>query len=87
VAWSGAQVPSGPLQHQGACGVSGHTQGKDPHRIPNGILRPLVSGTQSLLQTNRMGSETALTREADNPAWSGAQGHSSTLQLRGFLHS
>ena len=41
---------------------------KDPHRIPHGTLRPLVSGTQHLLQANRMGPETALTREADNPA-------------------
>jgi hypothetical protein len=31
-------------------------------------LRPLVSGTQHLLQTNGAGPETALTREADNPA-------------------
>jgi hypothetical protein len=42
--------------------------GKDPHRIPHGILRPLVSGTQHLLQSNHAGPETPLTREADNLA-------------------
>ena len=47
---------------------------KDPHRIPHGILIPLVSGTQRLLQSNRVGPETALTREADN--WPD-QGHKS----------
>ena len=41
---------------------------KGPHRIPHGILRPLVSGTQCLLQSNRSGPETALIKEADNPA-------------------
>jgi hypothetical protein len=41
---------------------------KDPHRTPHGILKPLVSGTQCLLQSNRTGLETALTREADNLA-------------------
>jgi hypothetical protein len=41
---------------------------KEPHRIPHGILSPLVSGTQRLLQSNRVEPETALTREADNPA-------------------
>jgi hypothetical protein len=41
---------------------------KDPHRIPHGILRPLVSGTQRLLQSDCAGPETALTREADNLA-------------------
>ena len=41
---------------------------KEPDRIPHGILRPLVSGTQRLLQTNLTGPETALTKEADNLA-------------------
>jgi hypothetical protein len=59
---------------------------KDPHRIPHGTLRPLVSGTQHLLQANRMGPETALTREADNPAWSRAQVPSGPLQHQGSLH-
>jgi hypothetical protein len=41
---------------------------KDPQRIPHGILRPLVSGTQCLLQSNLTGHETALIKEADNLA-------------------
>ena len=41
---------------------------KDSHRICDGILRPLVSGTQRLLQSNRAGPETALIKEAGNPA-------------------
>jgi hypothetical protein len=38
---------------------------KGPHRIPHGILRPLVSGTQPLSQSNRAEPETAVNREAD----------------------
>ena len=41
---------------------------KDPHRILHGILRTLVSGTQLLLQSNHQEPETALIKEADNPA-------------------
>jgi hypothetical protein len=63
-----AQVPSGPLQHQGALPAESLDTGKDPDRIPLGILRPLVSGTQHLLQSNRVGPETELTREKENPA-------------------
>ena len=65
---AGAQVPSGPLQHQGALPSESPDTRKEPHRIPHGILSPLVSGTQRLLQSNCAGPETALTREADNPA-------------------
>jgi hypothetical protein len=46
--------------------VSGHMQG--PHKTLHGILRPLVSGTQRLLQSNLSGPETALIREAENLA-------------------
>jgi hypothetical protein len=42
------QVPSCPLQHRGALPVESLDTCKDPHRIPHGILRPLVSGTQLL---------------------------------------
>jgi hypothetical protein len=38
---------------------------KGPHRIPHGILRPLVSGTQRLPQSNRAEPETAVHREAN----------------------
>jgi hypothetical protein len=60
--------PSGPLQHRGSLPAESPDTRKDPHRIPHGILRPLVSGTQHLLQSNRSGPETALIKEADNPA-------------------
>jgi hypothetical protein len=40
---------------------------KGPHRIPHGILRPLVSGTQPLPQSNLAEPETAVNREADYP--------------------
>jgi hypothetical protein len=40
---------------------------KGPHRIPHGILRPLVSGTQHRPQSNRGEPETAVHREADYP--------------------
>ena len=43
-------------------GVCGHPQGT--HRF----LRPLVSGSQLLLQYNPAGPETALIREAENLA-------------------
>ena len=84
---TGAQVPSGPLQHWGALPAESPDTRKNPHRIPHGILRPLVSETQCLLRSNRMEPETALTREADNPAWSGAQVLSGLLQHQGSLHA
>ena len=62
-----AQVPSGKLQHRGALPAESSDTRKEPHRIPLGILRPLVSGTQLLLQSNHVGPQTALTRETDNP--------------------
>jgi hypothetical protein len=49
-------------------------QPQGPHRTLHGILGPLVSGTQLLLQSNLVGPETALIREAENPA---CQGHKS----------
>ena len=55
------------VQQQGALPAESPDTHKDPHRIPHGILRPLVSVTQCLPQSNRMEAETALTREADDP--------------------
>ena len=46
--------------------VCEHPQG--PHRTLHRILRPLVSETQLLLQSNLAGPETALIRKAENPA-------------------
>jgi hypothetical protein len=55
------------------------------HKNRHGILRPLLSGTQPLLQSNLVGPKTALIREAENPAWSGAQVPSGPHQHRGTL--
>jgi hypothetical protein len=60
--------PSGPLQHQGPWPRESPDTCKDTHRIHQGILRPLVSGTQRLLQSNLAGLETVLIKEGDNPA-------------------
>ena len=40
---------------------------KGPHGTPHGTLRPLVSGTQRLPQSNRVELETAVHREAGYP--------------------
>ena len=40
---------------------------KGPHGTPHGILRPLVSGTQRLPQSNLAEPETAVHREAGYP--------------------
>ena len=52
-------------------GVGGQPQGLQS--TLHGILGPLVSGTQLLFQSNHVGPETALIREAENPAWPGSQ--------------
>ena len=44
--------------------ISRHPQG--PQSTLHGTLGPLVSGTQLLFQSNCMGPETALIREAEN---------------------
>jgi hypothetical protein len=80
-----SSYPSSPLQHQGSWPRESPDTHKDLHGIPHRILRPLVSGTQCLLQANLEGPETALIKEADNPAWSEAQVPSSSLQQRGSL--
>jgi hypothetical protein len=61
----GAQAPSAPLEPRGTLPVEAPDTHKGPHRIPDGILRPLVSGTQRLPQSNRAEPETAVNREAD----------------------
>jgi hypothetical protein len=40
---------------------------KGPHRTPHGILRPLMSGTQRLTQSNLAEPETVIHREAGYP--------------------
>jgi hypothetical protein len=56
------------LQHQGVLPAESPDTHKEPHKIPHGTLRPLVSGTQRLLQSNHVAPETALIKKADNPA-------------------
>jgi hypothetical protein len=73
------------LQHQGALPAESPDTHKEPHRIRHGILSPLVSGTQHLLQSNCAGPDTALIKEADNRAWSGVQVPSGSLQQRTSL--
>jgi hypothetical protein len=63
--------------------VCRHPQGL--HRTLHGILRPLVSGTQLLLQSNHAGPETALIREAENTALPGSQVPSGPHQYLGTL--
>jgi hypothetical protein len=58
--------PSAPLEHRVALPAESPDTRKGPHRIPHGILRPLVSGTQRLPQCNHTDHETSLTREADD---------------------
>ena len=77
--------PFGPLKHQGALPAESPNTRKNPHRIPHGTLRPLVWGTQHLPQSNHTEPETALTMEADDPAWPGAQVPSGPLEHRGAL--
>ena len=59
--------PSAPLKHRDALPAESPNTHKGPLRIPHGILRPLVSGTQRLPQSSRAEPETAVTREADHP--------------------
>ena len=59
--------PSAPLEPQGTLPADSPDTRTGPHRIPHGILRPLVSGTQRLPQSNRAEHETAGNREADYP--------------------
>ena len=66
--WSVRMDISGPLQHQGSWPAESPDTCKDPHKVPHRNLRPLVSGTQRLHQSNHAGPESALIKEAENPA-------------------
>jgi hypothetical protein len=46
--WHVEKAPSAPLQPQASWPAELPDTRKGPHRIPHGILRPLVSGTQLL---------------------------------------
>jgi hypothetical protein len=60
---------------------------KGPHGTPQGILRPLVSGTQRLPQSNRAEPETAVHKEAGYPGliWGTIPFHST--RAPGYLAS
>ena len=60
---------------------------KGPHRIPHGILRPLVSGTLSLPQSNRTEPETAGNREADYPGLTWGTSPFRSTRAVGYLAS
>jgi hypothetical protein len=59
------KAPSTPLEPQASLPAELPDTRKGPHRIPHGILRPLVSGTQRWPQSNRAEPETAVHREAE----------------------
>jgi hypothetical protein len=59
--------PSTPLEPRATLPGESPDTRKGPHRTPHRILRPLVSGTQRLPQSNLAEPETALHREADYP--------------------
>jgi hypothetical protein len=60
---------------------------KGPHRIPHGILRPLVSGTQYLPQSNCAEPETAVNREVDCPGLTWGTSHFRSTRAPGYLAS
>jgi hypothetical protein len=78
-------VPSVGRQHQGTLGTDSEDNLQGPQRTLHGILQSLMSGTQLLLQSNRAGPETALIREAENPAWPESQVPSGQCQNLGIL--
>jgi hypothetical protein len=69
-----------------ASGVSPNTC-KGPHRTPHGILRPLVSGTQHLPQSNHLEPETAGNREADYPGLTWGTSPFRSTRAPGYLAS
>jgi hypothetical protein len=60
---------------------------KGPYRIPHGILRPLVSGTQRLPQSNHSEPETAVNREADYPGLTWGTSPFRSTRAPGYLPS
>jgi hypothetical protein len=60
-------TPSAPLEPECTLPADLPDTRTGPHRIPHRILRPLVSGTQRLPQSNRAEPETTGNREADYP--------------------
>jgi hypothetical protein len=61
------KMPWTPLEPRASLPAELPDTRKGPHKIPHGILRPLVSGTQRLPQSNCAEPETAVHREADYP--------------------
>ena len=75
------------VQQQGALPAESPDTHKDPHRIPHGILRPLVSGTQRLSQSNWAEPETAVHREAGYPGLIWGTNPFRSTRVPGYLAS
>jgi hypothetical protein len=78
---------SAPLEHRGTLPAESPNACKGPHRIPHGILRPLVSGTQRLPQSNRKEPETVVNREADYPGLTWGTSLFCSTRAPGYLAS
>jgi hypothetical protein len=76
-----------PLEPQSTLPADSPDTRKDPQRIPHGILRPLVSGTQCLPQSNRSEPEIVVNREADYPGLTWGTSPSHSTKAPGYLIS
>jgi hypothetical protein len=75
------------FEHRGTLPAESPNTRKGPHRIPHVILRPLVSGTQRLPQSNHVEPETAVNREADYPGLTWGTSPFCSTQAPGYLAS
>jgi hypothetical protein len=73
------------LEHRGALPAESPNIRRGPHRIPCGILRPLVSETQRLPPSNRVEPETSVNREADDPGLTWGTSPFCSTRARGAL--
>ena len=79
--------PSAPLEPRAYLPAKLPDTCKGPHRIPHGILRPLVSGTQRQPQSNRAEPETAGNKEADYPGLTWGTSPFCSTRTPGYLAS
>jgi hypothetical protein len=75
------------LEPRGTLPVEAPDTRKGPHGIPHGILRPLVSGTQPLPQSNHAEPETAVNREAEYPGLTWGTSPFRSTRAPGYLAS
>jgi hypothetical protein len=76
---------SAPLEPRASLSAELPDTHKGPPRIPHGILRPVVSGTQRRPQSNRAEPETAAHRKANYPGLTRAKAPSTPLEPRASL--